>query len=61
MYQDQGYETWYELVDPNKVIIMQSLKNLTQTVSMKKYKTLKFLSDQETCQLSPLSMRESQK
>ena len=27
--QGHGYQTWYELVDPKQVILMQSLKNLT--------------------------------
>ena len=55
--QGQGHQTWYELVDPNEVIIMQSLKNLVKTVSAKKL-PIKFLSNQETCHLSPLNMWE---
>ena len=39
---------------------MQSVKNLTRTVSVKK-PTREFLSNQETHQSSPLNMCESQK
>ena len=44
----------------SKVIILQSLKNLARTVSLKKA-NIKLLSNQKTCKLSPLSMCKSQK
>ena len=56
--QCQGHRNWFELVDPSKVITMQSLKNITSTVSAKK-PTIKFMSIQESRQLSPLNMCES--
>ena len=40
--QGQGHQTWYKLETPSKVTIMQSLKNLSWMVSIKK-PTIKFL------------------
>ena len=44
----------------NKVIIMQSFKDLALMVSDKK-PTLKFFSNKEVCQISPLNMCKNQK
>ena len=57
----QGMNWW----TPSKVIITQSLKHLTLTVSVSiltlTVSVSTFLSNQETCQLFPLSICESQK
>ena len=56
--QGHGNQTWYELVDPKQGYNNAKLKN-TGTVSAEK-PTTKFLSNQETRQLSPLNVFESQ-
>ena len=58
--QSQDHQTHNDSVDPKQVIIMESLKDLALMVSEKNPK-LKFLSNEEICQLSPLNVREYQK
>ena len=57
--QGQGYQTWYNLYTPSKVIIMHISKtSLIQCPRKKeKEKKMKFLSYQKICQLSPLNKR----
>ena len=50
--QSQGHQTWKDNVIPSKIMIMQSLKDLAN---------VKFSSEKESCQLSPLNMYENQK
>ena len=61
--QSQGHQNYNENVDPkqgNILIIMKSLKDLALMVSKKKL-MLKFFSNEEICQLSPLNMCEREK
>ena len=46
--------------NPITVMFMQTLKDLTQAVSKKKW-MLKFLSDQETCLFSPMEYMQKLK
>ena len=54
----QCHQTWYKLVD---LKIIQSLKKKTCLNSVCEKPTIKFLSNQETQQLSPVNMCQCQK
>ena len=56
--QCQGHQAWYQLVDPSKFIIMQSLKDLPYAVSAEKKQWYSFRQIRKQ-QSSPLSMYES--
>ena len=65
MTQIQSHQTLYDLVDPkqgyNNVKLKKNKKKLAFEQWPWKKLIITLLSNQETCQLSPLNMCESQK
>ena len=59
--QGQGHQTWYELVDPKQGTNHAKFGRSALNSLHKNQTLLKLLSNQKTCQLSPLNMWASKK